>query len=404
MARSLRVIVGAVGLTGHTLPALGLSREFLGRGHDVLFCGFERWRDAAEDMGLRFHGGARTIAPASGEDEPGLAEAARRLVAVIEDFRPDVVVGDGLSLSPALAAELTDTPRATLYPEVYPLHQPGLPFFSLGLYPARTRLGAAAWRLVSPALRTRLPTTRWLEGSTESLNRERAELGLPPRGDPDARDPAELVLVATLPQLEYPRQWPAGVHVTGPIWLDLPQPDVAPPEGDGPLVLVAPSTVKDPQGALVRASLAALSGDRVRVLVTRGGRDLALDRPAPANAKVVDWLDLSAVMPEASLVVCHGNHGTVVRALAEGVPVLVSPALPDDAEHGARVAWSGAGLMVPKPLLSVASLRSASRMLLGEPRFAERAQAIAAWARSHDGPARAAALVEEHSARDQASR
>jgi UDP:flavonoid glycosyltransferase YjiC (YdhE family) len=243
-----------------------------------------------------------------------------------------------------------------------------------------------------------MPTTRWLVGSQESLNRERAELGLPPRKDPDAQDPAELVLVATLPQLEYPRVWPSGVHVTGPIWLDLPGPDDSAQPGEGPLIVVAPSTIKDPDGALVRAALEALVGEPVRVLVTRGGRELSLDGPVPANARVVDWLDFARAMPEAALVICHGNHGTVVRALAEGVPVLVSPAMPDDAEHGARVAWSGAGLMIPKPLLSTASLRSASRVLLGEPKFGERARAIAAAGGTQGGPARAAALVEEHAA------
>jgi UDP:flavonoid glycosyltransferase YjiC (YdhE family) len=392
-----RVMIGAVGLAGHTLPALGLARELRSRGSEVLFCGYERWRDAAEAAGLEFHGGERTIAPAGdGPDEPGLAESARRLAAEIERFGPDVVVGDGLTHSPALAAELTGTPRAVLYPEVYPLHQPGLPFFSLGVLPARTRAGAAAWRAASPLLRMRLPTTRWLIGARESLNRERVELGLAPREDPDAQDPAELALVATLPQLEFPRRWPPSAHVTGPIWHDIAAPDAALPEGDEPLVLVAPSTVKDPEGTLVGATLAALGGEPVRVAVTRGGRELPLRGPVPANARVLDWLDFARAIPAASLVVCHGNHGTVVRALAEGVPVLVSPAMPDDAEHGARVAWSGSGLMIPNPLLGARTVRAASRLLLNEPRFRRRAGEIAAWARAHDGAARAASLVEGH--------
>ena len=52
-------------------------------------------------------------------------------------------------------------------------------------------------------------------------------------------------------------------------------------------------------------------------------------------------------MPQADLVVCHGGHGTVCRALAAGAPVLCCPAVGDMAENAARVAWAGAGLMLP---------------------------------------------------------
>ena len=74
--------------------------------------------------------------------------------------------------------------------------------------------------------------------------------------------------MATFPQLEYPRRWPAHVHVTGPMVFELPYPDVELPEGDGPLVLVAPSTAQDPECRLVRAALEALADEPVRVLAT----------------------------------------------------------------------------------------------------------------------------------------
>jgi UDP:flavonoid glycosyltransferase YjiC (YdhE family) len=76
--------------------------------------------------------------------------------------------------------------------------------------------------------------------------------------------------------------------------------------------------------------------------------------------------------------------------------VLVSPAMPDDAEHGARVAWAGAGAMVPGRLLGTASLRAATRRLLARAEYLQRAREIAAWAGEHDGAGRAAELVEGH--------
>ena len=48
-------------------------------------------------------------------------------------------------------------------------------------------------------------------------------------------------------------------------------------------------------------------------------------------------------MPQADLVICHGGHGTVARALAAGVPVLCCPAVGDMAENGARVAGRAPG-------------------------------------------------------------
>jgi UDP:flavonoid glycosyltransferase YjiC (YdhE family) len=99
-------------------------------------------------------------------------------------------------------------------------------------------------------------------------------------------------------------------------------------------------------------------------------------------------------MSAADLVICHGGHGTVARALAAGVPVLSCPAVGDMAENGARVQWAGAGLTVPWRLTTPAALRAAVRRLLTEQRFTERAAEIAAWAHGNDGASRGAELVE----------
>ena len=60
------------------------------------------------------------------------------------EFDPDVVVSDLFTLTPALAAESAGIPRATLIPHPYPVVPPGLPFFTWGLRPPRSPLGAAA--------------------------------------------------------------------------------------------------------------------------------------------------------------------------------------------------------------------------------------------------------------------
>jgi UDP:flavonoid glycosyltransferase YjiC (YdhE family) len=108
-------------------------------------------------------------------------------------------------------------------------------------------------------------------------------------------------------------------------------------------------------------------------------------------------------MAAADLVISHGGHGTVVRSLSLGAPLLVCPSVGDMGENGARVAWSGAGLTLPKRLMSPRSIRLCARRILGDQRFRDRAREIQRWAEENDGAERAAVLVEE-AARNATSR
>src|SRR5207244_1651089 len=94
------------------------------------------------------------------------AAAASALVPLMEEFGPDVVVSDILTAAPALAAEKAGRRRATLIPHVYPVHQPGMPFFSFGAQPPRTPLGKAMWRAWLPVLTSGLrPGRREVNGA-----------------------------------------------------------------------------------------------------------------------------------------------------------------------------------------------------------------------------------------------
>jgi UDP:flavonoid glycosyltransferase YjiC (YdhE family) len=115
----------------------------------------------------------------------------------------------------------------------------------------------------------------------------------------------------------------------------------------------------------------------------------------PDNATLVEWLSYSQLMPAASLVISHGGHGTISRALGAGTPVLICPIIGDMSETAMRVAWAGAGLSLPWRLCRPAPLRWAARRLLSEPSFAVKSQEIAAWGRKNDGAARGAELVEQ---------
>lgn len=387
-----RFLVAAFGDAGHAFPAIGLARALAGRGHRVVVESWENWRGAAEGAGLEFTAAEEytTFPPRHRPDDggPSPADAALALLPYLEKERFDVVVSDILTVAPALAAERAGLRRATLIPHVYPVHEPGLPFFSFGAMPARTRAGRALWRGALPVL------VGGLKQGREQMNRSRRAVGLPELERLHGGISEELALVATLPQLEYPRTWPGHVLVTGPIEFELPYPDIELPAGEEPLVLVAPSTAQDPGCRLLRVALEALAEEPVRVLATTNRHRPPEPLPDPANARVVEWLRYSQAMAAADLVVCHGGHGTVTRALAAGVPVLCCPAGGDMAENGARVAWAGAGLVVPWRYTTPRAVRGAVRELLDTPRFGERARELAAWARVNDGAERAAAAVE----------
>ena len=90
------------------------------------------------------------------------------------------------------------------------------------------------------------PSIRGCAAGAADLNQARAELGLAPIERFFGAISDGLALVATFPQLEYPRRWPAHVHVTGPMLFELRHPEVELPEGDLPLVVVAASTAPGP--------------------------------------------------------------------------------------------------------------------------------------------------------------
>jgi MGT family glycosyltransferase len=395
VSRSLRAVVAAFGDAGHAFPAIALARALRARGHEVLVETWERWREAVEGEGLGFTAAEeyRTFPPPPpGSEGASAGDAARALVPMLEEWRPDVVVSDILTLAPALAAEMVGVRRVTLVPHVYPVHEAGMPFFAVGAQPPRTGVGRALWRGALPVL------TAGLRRGRDELNQTRAQVGLGPVEEFHGGISRKLCLVGTFPQLEYPRVWPEWVRVVGPMTFEVPYEEVELPEGEGPLVVVAPSTAQDPDGRLVRAALEALAEEPVRVLATtnRPGEPLP---EAPGNAVVVEWLSYSQVMSLADVVVCHGGHGTVCRALGEGVPVVCCPAVGDMAENGVRVAWAGAGLTVPWRLTTPRTVRAVVRRVLAEERFRRRAGEIAAWSRAQDGAAAGAELVEAFAAR-----
>jgi UDP:flavonoid glycosyltransferase YjiC (YdhE family) len=359
---------------------------------------WSRWQEHVEREGMRF--AAAPVYTVFGDGQSPLKpyQAAVKASAVthelIGEFDPHAVVADILTVAAALAAQMAGRPWATLVPHVLPTPSDGFPPYSIGARLPRTELGRMMWRRFDPLLRG------GLEQGREQLNESRARVGLPPLSHVHGGISRELAIVATFPQLEYPRaEAQPWVRVTGPLMWEQPFGPVEPPPGHDPLVLVAPSTAQDPEHRMLRAALSGLAGERVRVLATTNRRDPPEPIDVPANARLVDWLSYARTMPMCDAVISHAGHGTLVRALACGVPVVACPAAGDMNENAARVSWAGAGVALPRRLITPRGIRLALRRLLSQRRFARRATELREWAERNDGAAAAAAEVEALAAR-----
>jgi hypothetical protein len=123
-------------------------------------------------------------------------------------------------------------------------------------------------------------------------------------------------------------------------------------------------------------ALAGLADLPVRVLATWNRRlpDPPVD--VPANARLVEWVSYAQTMPHCDVVVCHGGHGTVVRALTTGCVVVAVPAAGDMNENAARIDWAGCGVRVPRIATTPLALRLAVGRALGERALAVRAREL----------------------------
>jgi MGT family glycosyltransferase len=389
----LRIFLGAFGDPGHAFPMLALGERLAARGHEVVFETWLRWREDVENAGMRFVAAPEYPVfptrdrPLKPYEAVVLATAETRTA--VAGLRPHVVVHDILTLAPAMAGELEGVPVATLVPHLYTVGTPGAPPYAMGARLPRTALGRAVWRGMERPVETGLRQGR------DELNATRLKLGLPPTERLHGGLSTRLCIVGTFPQLEYPRDWPASVHVVGPLMWEPPYHDEAPPPGDRPIVLVAPSTAQDPEHGLLQAALRGLGSLPIRVLAATNRKPLPEPVPVPANGRLVDWLSYSRTMPQCALVITHAGHGTMARALASGSPVLAVPHSGDMGENAARVDWAGVGVRLPWRWLSPATLRLAVRRALENRSLAVRAAELARWSQTHDGAERAAELVEE---------
>ncbi|HET6831892.1 MAG TPA: glycosyltransferase [Solirubrobacterales bacterium] len=385
---------------GNSPPVLSLAGALVERGHDIRVLADPSLREAVLGSGARHV--PWTTAPHRATPDPetefvrdfeartplgamarirdrlivGAAPAfARDTLAEIRRDPVDGVISENLLLGSQVAAVDAGVANISLVPNIYPGEVAGVPPFGLGLQPRAGRLGQARDRLAK-AIGSRLWDKRLAD-----MNRLLGEHGQPPASTLfELLDRPDRVLVLTSAAFEHGggARAPANVRYCGPR-LDDPDwaGDWSEPEGDDPLVLVALSTTTQDQDPMIRRVVRALGRMDVRGLVTTGPSFAADGIDAPGNVTIVAAAPHSAVLPRAEAVVTHAGHGTVIKALAHGVPLLCMPVGRDQPDTAARVVASGAGLRL-RPGAGAAAIARALGSVLGDRRFRAAAERMAA--------------------------
>lgn len=151
-----------------------------------------------------------------------------------------------------------------------------------------------------------------------------------------------------------------------------------------PLVVVGLSTTYQAHGGLLTRVVDALGRLPVRALATSGS--VRLSGPPPANVHVERFVPHAQVLPHADVVVTHAGHGTVIAALANGVPLVCLPIARDQPDIAARVEWHGAGVRL-SPRSSPAGIAAAVQRIQSDPAPRAAARRMADRIAAEDGNA-----------------
>ncbi|MEO7943271.1 MAG: glycosyltransferase [Marmoricola sp.] len=396
---SAQLLLALVDGGGTVPPALGVAADLIRRGHHVRVladptvessahaagCEFTPWRSAPH-----FDTVADQTA-AIGAAEHGSPRQRLRVVSrftggrATRGFADDVVSAarahpmDGVLVEAALpgmliGAEVSGLPCAGLMANLYLRPTRGLPPLGTAWSPGEGPLGRLrdALALGVAGLATK--------GLARPLNAIRAEYGLAPVADLFVQlDQLDRVLVLSSVGFDFPTRLPPNVRYVGPQLNDpdwVARGDDWRPDGYGPLVLVAMSSIYQRQVDLLGTVATALGSLPVRALITTG-RAVRPDMvPAPGNVRVVRSAPHRDVLREASVVVTHAGHGTVLKTLSAGVPLVCIPMGRDQHANTTRVLRLGAGIRVGKGA-SAARVAAAIRCVLDESEFTANARRVA---------------------------
>jgi UDP:flavonoid glycosyltransferase YjiC (YdhE family) len=383
----MRILFTFAGGTGHFLPLVPVARAAERAGHVVAFAGQEGMVATVEAAGFTMFpsGGASLLstdqrAPLLALDMEREARAIRTtfagriareradaILAIGTGWSPDVVVRDEIDFGAAVAAERLGLPHATV-------------------------LCIASGSFVPTSL------------VAEPLNALRESHGLPLDPDlamldrylvlspfpPSFRDPA----VAPSPNLHAFRSVETGSNGTAPD--DVPPPSWLEVLPKPVLYLTLGTIFNRESGDLFERAIAGLRDLPGSVVVTVGREiDPASVGPQPANVHVHRFIPQSLLLPHCDIVVSHAGSGSVIGALAHGLPMVLLPMGADQPLNAARAEALGVALVLDAIDATSADIQHAAVTVLSEPSYLRKAELIRDEIRALPGPGHALELIEQ---------
>lgn len=161
----------------------------------------------------------------------------------------------------------------------------------------------------------------------------------------------------------------------GPCWLQSPTSGVHRRVGERAGVLASFGTVHHQQAAFDRL----LNVLRKGPWPARVGLGRSLDAPQqwPAHVHAAPWLDLAIEWATCRVGACHGGAGTMLGALAQGVPLLLLPVAADQFRNARALQAVGAGISLQGDAQTESEMRHALERLHDEPAFTDAALRMA---------------------------
>ncbi|WP_433083863.1 glycosyltransferase [Dactylosporangium sp. CA-052675] len=353
----MRILFGFAGGNGHVQPLLPLARAAAARGHAVAFTGrpgvlpkeFEGFPAGADEPDDR-----RPLRPVDRDREERdflggfggwiARERAATTGAVARQWRADLIVCDEGDFGSMIAAESLGLPHASV-------------------------VVLAAGGFGRPA------------GLSALLDETRAAHGLP-------ADPSLAMLERHLVISPVPPTFRRAASSTRRCEMRPFEP-VAPAPTDPPTVYFTLGTIFNTEsGDLFPRLLSGLRSLPIRLVVTVGaGIDPAELGPQPAHVRVERYIPQASLLPRCSAVVTHAGSGTVVGALAHGLPMVLVPMGADQPANADRCAELGVGVVLDAVAATGADAAAALRTVLTGPSYAAAAQALRAEVAAMPDPA-----------------
>jgi len=384
---------------GSVGPMLTLARKLRDAGHTVRMMSDECNRPETEAVGVAFV--AWTRAPnradrnrdselirdwAAATPAEGFAHAIREVFAgpayayaedVLEELRrapADLVITNDFLLGVMAGCESVGQPVVAMACNINLFPLDDAPVAGPDAHRVLSADEAAQAAAMTDAFRGVFDT------GLPALNTARALLGLSPLDHTlDQLACLRTTLIAVSKHFDMVREpVPAGYRYVGPQLDDAAWTQKyveAPGEDRRPLVLVSFSTTFQNHVAVLQRVIDGLASLPVRVVVTLGPTIAPHELTPAANTRLLASAPHGPLMRQAALVVTHGGHGTLARAMVNRVPLLVLPHGRDQDGNAARIAAHGAGLMLP-PTASAAQVGEAAARIIDDPAFANAARIL----------------------------